>query len=201
MNPMSHLTHLGSVATGEAFVDGLFDLFRTVGQDHYDEAVSQVDHALQTAALAERDRCPDALVAACLLHDVGHLVSGPDDADAAYRDRDLRHERVGAALLARWFDREVTEPVRLHVSAKRYLITVDPGYRAGLSPSSIRSLELQGGSLSDPDRATLEAEPHLEAGLRLRRFDDGGKVVGMEVRPLDEYRPLVLGLVRAVPSR
>ena len=111
----------------------------------YDEAVTELDHALQAAALAQSDGAPDHLVAAALLHDVGHLVSDDNVTLDDDLTDDFHHERVGAQYLARWFGPEVTAPVALHVAAKRYLCAIEPGYLDGLSPSSARSLALQGG--------------------------------------------------------
>ncbi len=110
------------------------------------EAVSQTEHALQAAELAEREGAPDHLVVAALLHDVGHLLDGQDE-DLANRGLDGRHEEAGYAWLAKHFGARVTEPIRLHVAAKRYLCAVDPTYLADLSPASRMSLALQGGPM------------------------------------------------------
>src|SRR5215469_14042757 len=128
-------------------VDQILELFEARGAAAYlGEPVSQTEHALQAAHLAVLEGASDALVAAALLHDIGHLL-GPDD-DAAERGIDAVHEDRGCSWLAPHFGPEVTEPIRLHVPAKRYLCRVDPRYRVLLSPASIRSLELQGGALT-----------------------------------------------------
>ena len=107
-------------------VEEILDLFATKGASAYHgEAVSQAEHALQAADLAEQEGSPDALVVAALLHDVGHLLDGQDE-DLAIRGVDGRHEEAGGAWLSRHFGPEVIEPIRLHVAAKRYLCAVDP---------------------------------------------------------------------------
>jgi [1-hydroxy-2-(trimethylamino)ethyl]phosphonate dioxygenase len=107
-------------------VDEILAVLRDAGQGNYGEsAVTQLEHALQCGTLAERDGAPPALIAAALLHDIGHLVN-PDDRMARARGEDGEHEQIGAAYLERWFDDEVTRPVYLHVAAKRYLTATDP---------------------------------------------------------------------------
>ena len=177
--------------------DDVFRLFEARGRTAYHgEAVSQAEHALQAAHRAERDGAPDALVVAALLHDVGHLVQGLPE-DLAECGVDGRHEDAGAAWLAGRFGPEVVEPIRLHVAAKRYLCAVDPGYRAGLSPASLRSLALQGGPLRGAAVAAFEADPHGPAAVRLRRWDDAAKVPGLAVPALDHYRARIEAAARA----
>ena len=160
----------------------------------YDEAVTELDHALQAAALAQSDGAPDHLVAAALLHDVGHLVSDDNVTLDDDLTDDFHHERVGAQYLARWFGPEVTAPVALHVAAKRYLCAVEPGYLDGLSPSSARSLALQGGPMSADQVAQFERLAHHEAATLVRRWDDRAKLAGLAVADLDAYRTLLTGL-------
>lgn len=177
-----------------AIVDTIMELFAKRGAAAYHgEAVSQAEHALQAADLAEREAAPTYLVIAALLHDIGHLLDGQDE-DLANRGVDGRHEEAGCALLARHFGPEVTEPIRLHVAAKRYLCTVSPSYRDGLSPASRLSLELQGGVMSADERAEFENNPAFRDALRLRHWDDTAKVPGLEVPGLDHYRKRLSGL-------
>ena len=173
-------------------VAGIVELYARWGHDNYDEEVSQLAHALQTAAFAVAAGAPDPLIAAALLHDVGHLLQL--EAGNAGVDADLRHEVGGSTYLAGWFPPAVTGPVALHVQAKRYLCAVDAGYLSALSPGSIRSLARQGGPMSPTDVVAFESEPgHVDA-VRLRRWDDAGKVDGLEVAPFDHYRALLDGL-------
>ncbi|MCB9792519.1 MAG: phytanoyl-CoA dioxygenase family protein [Alphaproteobacteria bacterium] len=167
----------------------------------YDEAVTELEHALQSAELAAAEGAPDGLIAAALLHDVGHLLIGdlfPIEEDLP---KDFKHEEVAARYLARWFGPEVTEPIRQHVAAKRYLVAVDPDYAATLSPSSVRSLGVQGGPMSPEEVADFEARPGWEAGVRLRRWDDLAKVAGAETRPIQGFHVLMRDLAARQAAR
>lgn len=167
--------------------DTIIGLFEARGATAYHgEAVSQAEHALQAAHQAETEGAADSLVVAALLHDVGHLVHGLDE-DIAERGIDGRHEDAGAAWLERHFGPEVIEPVRLHVAAKRYLCATEPAYRAGLSPASKLSLELQGGPFNDEEAAQFSASRHAHDAVRLRRWDDMAKVPGLPVPGLAHY--------------
>ncbi len=173
-------------------LDDLFALYTSPAASRmYDEDVTELEHALQAAALAIADGAPDHLVVAALLHDVGHLVSD----DNATLDDDLtddfRHERVGARYLTRWFGPEVTAPVALHVAAKRYLCAVEAGYLDGLSASSVRSLRLQGGPMPDAEIEAFERRPHHREATLVRRWDDRAKVGGLATAGLDDYRSLL----------
>jgi phosphonate degradation associated HDIG domain protein len=150
------------------------------------QSVSQLEHALQSAALAARQGEDDEMVVASLLHDIGHMVHRLGDAPAE-RGIDDRHEAIGAKRLVRQFGHGVSEPVRLHVAAKRHLCAVEPGYAALLSPDSVRSLALQGGAMDDEERASFEAEPFWREAVRLRRYDEAAKVAGLEVPGIEAY--------------
>jgi len=162
----------------------------------YDEAVTELDHALQCAALARADGAGPASVAAALLHDVGHLVLDDNVAITDELTADAHHERAGARYLSTWFDRTVTAPVALHVAAKRYLCAIDPEYLDSLSPSSIRSLALQGGPMDRDERSAFELRPHSADAVALRRWDDEAKVAGLDVPPFDSYADLLVSLAR-----
>lgn len=152
--------------------------------------LTQRQHALQSAWLAERQGCPAALIAASLLHDIGHLVHDLGD-DPAAAGVDDRHEERGHAFLAAWFGPEVTEPVRLHVAAKRCLCATEPGYAGRLAPDSVLSLSLQGGPMSAAEVAAFRALPQAEAALRLRRFDEAAKVKDLRTPPVAHFLPHV----------
>src|SRR5262245_20302558 len=170
-------------------VDRILQLFAEKGQGMYfGEAVTETEHALQSAHLAETAGAGNELIAAALLHDIGHLLHGLGE-DIAEQGIDGRHEEGGAAWLARYFGPAVAEPVRLHVAAKRYLCAVDPVYHAALSAASRRSLELQGGPFSREEARRFEREPFWEAAVALRRWDDAAKVPGLAVPGLEHYRP------------
>lgn len=170
-------------------VDQILHLFREKGQGlYFGEAVTETAHALQTAHLAETAGAGPELVAAALLHDIGHLLHGLPE-DIADHEIDGRHEEGGAAWLERHFGPAVVDPVRLHVAAKRYLCAVDPSYQAGLSPSSQLSLRLQGGPLSAAEVERFQKEPHYKAAVALRRWDDTAKIPDLLVPDLEHYRP------------
>lgn len=169
-------------------------LYERWGSELYDEEIRQRDHALQTAALARAAGADDPLVAAALLHDVGHLLEMAEADGPRSRTTDLRHEARGASYLAGLFPPGVTAPIALHVRAKRYLVTVDPGYRALLSSGSTASLARQGGALSLEEAAAFEANSGWADAVQLRRWDDQGKVDGLDLPPLDAYRPLLVDL-------
>jgi [1-hydroxy-2-(trimethylamino)ethyl]phosphonate dioxygenase len=170
-------------------IDRLFHLLRASGDRRYGGApVSQYEHALQCAMRAEAERAPPALIAAALLHDIGHLTNA-DDRAATERGEDAQHERIGAALLAMWFGEAVAAPVRLHVSAKRYLTAVEPGYALTLSPDSVRSLALQGGPFTSREAQAFAALPQAADAVRLRRWDEAAKVSGAPLAALDQFRP------------
>ncbi|MEZ5264430.1 MAG: HD domain-containing protein [Acidimicrobiales bacterium] len=181
-------------------VDEVLGLFAgALATARYSEAVTQTEHALQCAALAVAAGADDALVAAALLHDVGHLLTVRDRAAGHRPSDDRRHEAVGAVHLATWFGPEVTRPVALHVAAKRYLCAVDDGYAATLSPASVHSLALQGGPMTAEQCEAFAASAGAEAAVALRRWDDLAKVPGLAVALLEEYAPLLAGL--AAPAR
>ena len=169
-----------------ASIDEVLDLYEAWGADPYDEELSQLAHSLQTAALADAAGAPDTLVAAALLHDVGHLLTLA--AAGARATGDDGHERSGAHFLSILFGFEVTAPIALHVDAKRYRCAVDPSYRSSLSDGSIRSLENQGGPMSDADARAFRDRPAWADAVVLRGWDDEAKVIGLDVRPLSHYR-------------
>lgn len=179
------------VATPRAVVAEVLKLFAERGDSDYGgEAVSQREHALQSAHFARQAGAGPALVVAALLHDVGHLFHDLPD-DAPDRGIDDRHEDRAAAWLAERFGAEVVEPVRLHVAAKRYLCAVEPGYYDALSTPSKVSLRLQGGPMSPEEAERFRTSPHGEAAITLRRCDDSAKVPELAVPALDEYVPWI----------
>jgi [1-hydroxy-2-(trimethylamino)ethyl]phosphonate dioxygenase len=168
-------------------IDTIFGYLRA-GQKHYGEStVTQFEHAIQCATLAEREGASSALVAASLLHDLGHLVN-PEDRSQTARREDCQHEEIAADYLARWFGDGVVLPVKLHVAAKRYLTATEPAYAATLSPGSTLSLELQGGPFSAAEAHEFAALPGALDAIRLRRWDERAKEHGAQTPPLDHFR-------------
>jgi phosphonate degradation associated HDIG domain protein len=175
---------MGSIDTP---IDTIFGYLRA-GQKHYGEsAVTQLEHAIQCAMLAERDGASSALVAASLLHDLGHLVNPADRLQTA-RGEDGQHEEIAAAYLERWFGDDVVLPIRLHVAAKRYLTATEPAYAATLSAGSVLSLELQGGRFSAEAARRFAALPGAAAAIRLRRWDERAKEAEAAMPELDHFR-------------
>lgn len=150
------------------------------------EAVTQEEHALQAALLAEQSGASAELIAAALLHDIGHLLHDLPD-DAPDQGVDDLHEELGERWLAGYFGKEVTEPVRLHVAAKRYLCAAEADYLAALSPTSVQSLELQGGPFTDEEQREFERLPHFRSAVELRRWDDEAKVVNLETPDVEYF--------------
>jgi len=159
--------------------------------------ITQRQHALQSAWLAERQRCPEPLIVASLLHDIGHMVHdlGTNPADVGIDDQ---HEELGHRFLAPWFGPEVTEPVRLHVAAKRYLCATEADYFGRLSKDSVLSLSLQGGPMSPAEVAAFDALPGSAAATQLRRFDEQAKVRNLETPPITHFLPYVARCLRAL---
>lgn len=157
---------------------------------YFGERVSMTEHSLQAAHFAQLEGAPEPLVVAALLHDIGHLLESVPD-DIAEWTLDARHEEIGARWLARHFDAAVSEPVRLHVPAKRYLCATDAGYFGRLSSASVHTLKLQGGPMSQREQAQFEKERFAREAVRLRLWDDQGKVAGLKTAPLEDYAPLI----------
>ena len=168
-------------------IERCFDLY---GDRGYGEFVTQRQHALQCATLASQEGAPSALIAAALLHDIGHMLG--ETVRANEPTEDLMHEVKGANFLAQWFPKEVTEPVRLHVVAKRFLTGNDPDYYATLSPASKHSLELQGGPMTPEAQRQFLELPFAREAIQLRRWDDQAKEQDLELAlDLADFRELL----------
>jgi phosphonate degradation associated HDIG domain protein len=178
-------------ATAKQKIDTLFNYMEDRGQSFYDEVVTQLEHALQCAALAKEKNASPTLITGALLHDIGHIILDEHNAREAFLNMDLSHEKVGAQYLEPFFPEAVTTPIRLHVPAKRHLCTTDASYYDGLSEASKRSLKLQGGIMSDEEREAFEQIPYFEDGLILRRWDDLAKVKELDTPGLETYRDIV----------
>lgn len=171
-------------------LDEIRAAFAKRGHEGYGEGVSQLDHALQCGAFAERDGASPALIAAAFLHDIGHMLHELPE-DIADSGVDTQHESLGSAWLSQHFGPEITEPVRLHVAAKRYLAAVEPGYFEKLSAASVLSLKLQGGPMSPVQARAFEAERFFADAIKLRRWDEEGKIVGFKAPPAAHFESYV----------
>ena len=171
------------------------DIFERRGAEAYaGEALTVAEHMLQTAALAQAEGAADTLVAAALLHDIGHFTSefgeyAPGDTE------DKHHDASGAAVLEGFFPPAVSECVRLHVAAKRYLCATDPTYYDTLSAASQHSLQLQGGPMRGAEIEDFCHLPFHQDAVRLRRWDDSGKLAGLQTMTFGEFQPLLQRLL------
>jgi gamma-butyrobetaine dioxygenase len=156
-------------------------------RDYLGEPVTIGVHMRQAAALAEAAGAAAPLVAAALLHDIGHL----------HNKTDSQHAAAGARWLSQWFGESVTEPVRLHVGAKRYLCAAEPGYFGLLSAESVRTLSLQGGPMTPGEVAAFEALPYAGAAVAVRRWDEAAKDPGVTPPGFSHFAPLLEALVRS----
>jgi gamma-butyrobetaine dioxygenase len=186
-------------------VDAIAELFASAGAaDYLGEPVTVATHLLQTGALAQAAGAAPAVVAAALLHDVGHLRGADalaDGVEVSGRElmagTDNNHGERGAQWLAQWFPVCVTEPVRLHVAAKRYLCAAEPAYFGQLSEASVYTLSVQGGPMTDAEAREFEREPHAADAIAVRRWDDLAKDPSADVPAFDHYRPLLGSLLIA----
>jgi gamma-butyrobetaine dioxygenase len=178
-------------------VDIIAGLFAGEGaQDYLGEEVSVAVHMRQAGGLAEAAGAPDAQVAAALLHDVGHICGGTASGRELMAGTDNQHGETGAAWLAQWFGEDVTEPVRLHVAAKRYLCAVVPNYFSKLSAASVYTLSVQGGPMNAEETAEFETLPHAGGAVAVRRWDEAAKDSSATGPDFEHFRPLLASLIR-----
>ena len=180
-----------------AIRDLLVDIYDNKASGQYGLSdVNQLQHALQSAKRAEDQGESAAFIAAALLHDVGHMIHDLGE-DPASEGVDDSHEELAAQWLTRYFGPEVTEPVRLHVPAKRYLCGKYPNYFDKLSADSVRSLALQGGPMSAEEITEFEKNPHFQAAVRLRVIDDLAKDPAAVTPPFRHFLPAIDASLRA----
>ena len=171
-------------------IETILKTFKEGGNQKYGvEAVTQLEHALQSASLAEAENVPSHLIAAALLHDIGHILDGkelPKDDLANLNDL---HEEIGYHWLLKYFGPEVASPVKLHVEAKRYLCTIDEHYTQKLSPTSLKSFHDQGGKMSKEEQSNFEQNLFFEAAVQLRTWDDTAKEANKSTPPIEHFVP------------
>ena len=169
-------------------IEAIAELFAGPGaRDYLGEPVTIGIHMRQAGALAEAAGAEQPLVAAALLHDIGHLR----------QESDSRHGDAGAQWLSQWFGAAVTEPVRLHVAAKRYLCASEPGYFQRLSAESVRTLALQGGPMTADQMAAFEALPFARDAVAVRRWDDEAKDPAVTPPEFSHFEALLKALARS----
>ncbi|SEW37944.1 phosphonate degradation operons associated HDIG domain protein [Aliiroseovarius sediminilitoris] len=174
------------------FIGGIFD--RRGGEEYLGEPVTMAEHMLQGATIAEQSGQPEEIIVGALLHDIGHFTSefgtySMDDTE------DRHHEDAGAEVLERFFPSVITDCVRYHVAAKRYLCATKPAYFDRLSEASVHSLMLQGGPMSDEEIAAFEKNPNLKQIIAVRYLDDAGKRDDMETPDFWHFAPMVQRMV------
>ncbi len=153
------------------------------------ENVTISEHMIQSAMMAEKSKSKDFLVCSCLLHDYGHFIL--DDPDELVRKKqDGKHEDIGYEYLKKFFKREIVEPIKHHVMAKRYLAR-DKRYYNKLSNASIVSLELQGGLLNEKEAKLFEKEEFFKEAIKVRKFDESAKKVGLKIKDIIQYKDLL----------
>lgn len=175
----------------EPTIGSIIDLFTQKGSQLYGgEGVTQLEHALQCATLAEASGKNHELITACLLHDLGHLIHdlGDNPTDIGIDDQ---HEYRAIPFLRQIFSPAVTEPIRLHVLAKRYLCAVDSEYWYSLSTPSQRSLELQGGRFSPQEAEKFIQRPYAQDAVQLRIYDDRAKISHLSTPDLNYFINLI----------
>ncbi len=172
-------------------VNYLLELLEKKGSDiqYGNEAVTQLEHALQCAELAEQNGKSDAFITAALLHDIGHLLY--EDDDPIHQGKDGVHEDLGADYLAKYFGEEVTLPIRAHVASKRYLAAVEDGYYDELSGASKISLKVQGGIFSKQEAEEFINKPQMKEAVEMRRYDDQAKILNKVTPSLEHFRQYV----------
>lgn len=158
------------------------------GESYFGEPVTVLEHCLQAAFFASESGSPDTQIIAALLHDVGHLLHQEGE-DVADQGVDTRHEELANQKLGAHLPAAVTEPIRLHVAAKRYLCFADSAYLDALSPSSVLSLGLQGGPMSSEEANAFMALQFAQEAIALRQWDDEAKMPDLPVPDIHTYLP------------
>jgi len=172
-------------------IEDLIRLYEVKGGREYEgEGISQLEHALQSAQLAEQAGAAPALVCAALLHDVGHLLNDKGETPTLRGVDDL-HQYAALPFLRPYFPEAVLGPIRLHVDAKRYLCATRPDYYERLSEDSKRSLKLQGGVFAPAEAGRFIGQPHAAQAVQVRLWDDAAKVRGAATPGLAHFEPLL----------
>ena len=175
-----------------AFIGGIFE--RCGHEEYLGEPVTMAQHMLQGATIAERNGQDDEIIVGTLLHDIGHFTS--EFGTFSMEDTEDRfHEEAGAKVLAQFFPSVITDCVRYHVAAKRYLCATKPEYFDRLSEASVHSLNLQGGPMSDAEVAEFEENPNLRKIVQVRYLDDAGKRPDMNTPDFWHFAPMVQRIV------
>ncbi len=171
------------------------DIFERCGDAEYlGEPVTMAQHMLQGAAIAEKNNMKDDIIVAALLHDIGHFTS--EFGTFSMNDtQDRYHEEAGAKILEEFFPSLITDCVRYHVAAKRYLCATKPAYFNRLSDASIHSLNLQGGPMDVDEVKVFEENPNLAKIIQVRYLDEAAKDPEMVTPDYWHFAPMVQRVV------
>ena len=172
-------------------VDQIFNYFNKFGEDDYiGEEVTQIEHMTQAAMLAEENNENEEFIVACLLHDLGHLLTKDGMKMGDYGV--ANHEKLGSLFLKKMgFSVYICNLVEGHVTAKRYLTYKNPIYYNKLSEASKTTLKYQGGPMSQPEAEEFENHPFFDDILKIRKYDEMSKIKGKEIKPLSHYRDII----------
>ena len=170
-------------------IDKIISNFKNNNSLYIGENVTIAEHMIQSAMMAEKSKSKDNLVCACLLHDYGHFIlDNPDE--LVRKQQDGKHEDIGYEYLKKFFKKEIVEPIKHHVIAKRYLAR-DKKYLGRLSEASVVSLKLQGGILSSKEARLFEKQEFFKEAIKLRKFDEAAKKVGVKIKDIIQYKDLL----------
>ena len=170
-------------------IEKIIKKYQTNKDFYLGEKVTIAEHMIQTAMLAEKNNSPQSLICACLLHDIGHfIIKDPDQ--LVSKSVDGKHEDIAFNFLKNYFKPEVTEPIKLHVNAKRYLCR-EKSYYNLLSKASKISLELQGGKMNNDEAQKFILLKHHKDAITLRKYDDEGKIPNMKIKNINDYKELI----------
>ena len=170
------------------FIENFFSWIEIEGQSNYDENVTQYEHSVQTAMIAKYNNSSPSQVVAALFHDVGHLIINENESKKDFLDYNLNHELIGANWLEKKFPKSVTEPIKLHVSAKRYLCGSDHSYYYKLSDASKKSLDIQGGAMNYIEQKKFKLNTFSKDAVMLRKWDDDAKVKDLSIVSIRNFK-------------
>jgi predicted HD phosphohydrolase len=177
------------------FINKLFKWMTIEGNTKYDDSVTQFEHSIQTAMLAKKYNAKPCLIAASLFHDIGHLILNENESKKDFLLYDLNHEEIGAKWLEKIFPINVTEPIKLHVCAKRFLCSVEKNYYEKLSFSSKKSLLLQGGLMSDNEQKIFINNKYYSDAIKIRKWDDNAKKDGIIIDSINDFKKEIMSVM------
>ena len=170
-------------------LDKIISNFKNNKSLYIGEKLTMSDHMIQSAMLAEKAKCNDNLVCSCLLHDYGHFII-EDPYSLVNNNKDGEHEAIGYEYLKKFFNKEIVEPIKYHVLAKRYLAR-NKKYFNFLSEASKKSLKLQGGILNDDESKEFKKKKYFKNSILVRKFDEAAKKTNIKMKSIDNYKSLL----------